>query len=74
MTATPPQRRPWIEAGSLARSSTRAWCCRPTCPVMALIDAVRKAPASEYLLVEPTGPGLRACWPPVTWIRRFAGV
>ena len=35
--------------------STRAWCCPPTCPGWTLIEAVRRAPASEYLLIEPSG-------------------
>ena len=56
--ATPPQRRPWIEAGSLARAIDPGLVLpRPTCPGMALIEAVRErsTPASEYLLVEPSG-------------------
>jgi Zn-dependent protease len=53
--ATPPQRRPWIEAGSLARSLDQNLVLPADLSGMALLEAVRKAPASEYLLVEPSG-------------------
>jgi Zn-dependent protease len=53
--ATPPQRRPWIEAGSLARSLDENMVLPADLSGMALLEAVRKAPASEYLLVEPSG-------------------
>ena len=54
--ATPEQRRPWIEVGSLARTlddghdpagrPVRAWPSSRRCA---------QSPASEYLLVEPSG-------------------
>lgn len=53
--ATPPQRRPWIEAGSLARTIEPGMVLSADLSGMDLIDAVRKAPASEYLLIEPSG-------------------
>ena len=53
--ATPPQRRPWIEAGTLARSVEPSLVLPADISGMALLDAVRRAPASEYLLVEPSG-------------------
>jgi Zn-dependent protease len=53
--ATPPQRRPWIDAGSLARSIDPGVVLPADLSGMALIEAVRRAPASEYLLVEPSG-------------------
>jgi Zn-dependent protease len=53
--ATPPQRRPWIEAGTLARSIEPDLVLPADLSGMALLDAMRKAPASEYLLVEPSG-------------------
>jgi Zn-dependent protease len=53
--ATPPQRRPWIEAGALARSIEPELVLPADISGMALLDAVRRAPASEYLLVEPSG-------------------
>jgi len=53
--ATPPQRRPWIDAGSLARTIDPGLVLPADLSGMALIDAVRRSPASEYLLVEPSG-------------------
>jgi Zn-dependent protease/CBS domain-containing protein len=53
--ATPPQRRPWIEAGSLARTLDESLVLPADLSGMALLEAVRKSPASEYLLVEPSG-------------------
>jgi Zn-dependent protease/CBS domain-containing protein len=53
--ATPPQRRPWIEAGSLARTLEPELVLPADLSGMALLDALRRAPASEYLLVEPSG-------------------
>ena len=53
--ATPEQRRPWIEAGALARTLEPSMILSADLTGMALIDAVRQAPASEYLLVEPSG-------------------
>jgi Zn-dependent protease len=55
VTATPPQRRPWIEAGTLARKLDPGLVLPADLSGMALLDAVRKSPASEYLVVEPTG-------------------
>ena len=53
--ATPPQRRPWIEAGALARTIDPGLVLPVDLSGMALIEAVRRTPASEYLLVEKTG-------------------
>ena len=53
--ATPPQRRPWIEAGALARTLEPSLVLPADLSGMALLDAIRRAPASEYLLVEPSG-------------------
>jgi len=53
--ATPPQRRPWIEAGALARSVEPSLVLPADISGMALLEAVRRSPASEYLLVEPSG-------------------
>ena len=53
--ATPEQRRPWIEAGSLARTLEPDLILSADLSGMDLIEAVRTAPASEYLLVEPSG-------------------
>ncbi|MGP7997429.1 MAG: site-2 protease family protein [Streptosporangiaceae bacterium] len=53
--ATPPQRRPWIDAGSVARTIDPGMILPADLSGMALLDAVRRSPASEYLLVEPSG-------------------
>jgi CBS domain-containing protein len=54
--ATPPQRRPWIEAGSLARTLEPDLVLPADLSGMALLEAIRRAPgATEYLLVEPSG-------------------
>jgi len=53
--ATPPQRRPWIEVGSLARTIEPNLILSADLSGMALLDALRRAPSSEYLLVEPSG-------------------
>jgi Zn-dependent protease len=53
--ATPPQRRPWVDAGSLARTIDPGLILPADLSGMALIEAVRRTPASEYLLVEPSG-------------------
>jgi Zn-dependent protease len=53
--ATPPQRRPWIEAGSLARSIEPNLILPADISGMELLEAMRRAPAGEYLLVEPSG-------------------
>jgi Zn-dependent protease/CBS domain-containing protein len=53
--ATPPQRRPWIEAGSLARALEPNLVLSADLSGMALLDAIRRTPATEYLLVETSG-------------------
>lgn len=53
--ATPPQRRPWIEVGSLARALEPGIVLSADLAGMDLIEAVQRSPASEYLLVEPSG-------------------
>jgi Zn-dependent protease len=53
--ATPQQRRPWVEVGSLARTIEPGMVLGADLSGMELIDAVRKAPASEYLLIESSG-------------------
>ena len=55
VNATPPQRRPWIDAGSLARTLEPDMVLPADLSGMALLDAIRRSPASEYLLVEPSG-------------------
>jgi Zn-dependent protease/CBS domain-containing protein len=53
--STPPQRRPWLEAGALARTLEPSLVLPADLSGMALLDAIRRAPATEYLLVEPSG-------------------
>jgi Zn-dependent protease/CBS domain-containing protein len=53
--ATPPQRRPWLEAGDMARTLEPSLVLPADLSGMALLDAIRRAPATEYLLVEPSG-------------------
>ena len=53
--ATPEQRRPWMEAGAVARTLEPSMVLPADLSGMALLDAIRRAPATEYLLVEPSG-------------------
>ena len=53
--ATPDERRPWIETGALARTLEPGLVLSADLSGMDLIRAVQQAPASEYLLIEPTG-------------------
>jgi Zn-dependent protease len=53
--ATPPGRRPWVDAGSLARSIDPGLVLPVDLSGMALLEAVRRSPATEYLIVEPSG-------------------
>lgn len=52
VTATPPQRRPWIDTGSMARSIDPSLILNADLQGIALLDAIRRAPATEYLLVD----------------------
>jgi Zn-dependent protease len=53
--ATPPQRRPWIEVGSLARALEPGIVLSADLSGMELIEAVQRSPATEYLLIESSG-------------------
>jgi Zn-dependent protease len=53
--ATPEERRPWIEVGSLARTLSPDMVLSADLSGMELIKAVQQAPASEYLLIESSG-------------------
>ncbi|WP_412517842.1 M50 family metallopeptidase [Actinomadura madurae] len=55
VTATPEQRRPWITAGELSRGIDDDLILPATLTGEELIDALRRAPATEYLLTEPDG-------------------
>ncbi|MBG0833022.1 site-2 protease family protein [Planomonospora sp. ID67723] len=53
--ATPESRRPWVTVGSLARSLQPELVLPADLTGESLIDAMRGAPAGEYLLVERGG-------------------
>jgi Zn-dependent protease len=53
--ATPEDRRPWIEVGTLARTLEPDMVLSADLSGMDLIKAVQQAPSSEYLLTEPSG-------------------
>jgi Zn-dependent protease len=53
--ATPEQRRPWVEVGTLARTLDPGMVLSADLSGLELIEAVQRAPATEYLLIEPTG-------------------
>ncbi len=53
--ATPEERRPWIEVGSLARTLSPEMVLSANLSGMDLLKAVQQAPTSEYLLIEPSG-------------------
>lgn len=53
--ATPEERRPWVEVGALARSLSPELVLSADLAGMDLIKAVQNAPATEYLLIEPSG-------------------
>ncbi|RJL36009.1 site-2 protease family protein [Bailinhaonella thermotolerans] len=55
VTATPEHRRPWVTAGSVARTLEPGLTLPADLSGEALIEAVRRNPAGEYLLVEPGG-------------------
>ncbi|MFC4121115.1 site-2 protease family protein [Nonomuraea zeae] len=53
--ATPEHRRPWINVGSLAKSLEPSMVLEADLAGEPLIDKMREAPGSEYLLVESGG-------------------
>ncbi|WP_242614150.1 site-2 protease family protein [Actinomadura roseirufa] len=55
VTATPQHRRPWVSAGDVSRGVDDAVTLPADIAGEDLIEALRRAPASEYLLVEPDG-------------------
>ncbi|MFG2090086.1 MULTISPECIES: site-2 protease family protein [unclassified Spirillospora] len=55
VTATPEHRRPWITAGDLSRGIDDDLTLPADITGEDLIEALRRAPASEYLLIEPGG-------------------
>ncbi|WP_084219427.1 site-2 protease family protein [Spirillospora albida] len=55
VTATPEHRRPWLTAGDVSRGLDTDLTLPADLAGEALLDALRRSPASEYLLVEPDG-------------------
>jgi len=55
VAATPEHRRPWISAGAVARSLEPALVLAADLEGEPLIDAMRRTPSGEYLLVERSG-------------------
>ncbi|MGH3380266.1 MAG: site-2 protease family protein [Actinoallomurus sp.] len=53
--ATPEHRRPWVDAASLTRTLDPGMILPADIAGEDLVVAISRAPASEYLLVEPTG-------------------
>jgi CBS domain-containing protein len=53
--ATPEHRRPWVNVGSLAKTLEPQMVLAAGLTGEPLIDAMREAPGSEYLLVEDGG-------------------
>jgi len=53
--ATPEHRRPWVDAASLTRALDPGMILPADISGADLVAAISRAPASEYLLVEPTG-------------------
>jgi Zn-dependent protease/CBS domain-containing protein len=53
--AVPVERRPWIDVGTLARTIDPSLVLNADIGGMALLDALRRAPATEYLLTEQSG-------------------
>jgi Zn-dependent protease/CBS domain-containing protein len=53
--AVPVERRPWIDVGTLSRTIDPSLVLNADIGGMALLDALRRAPATEYLLTEQSG-------------------
>lgn len=53
--ATPAQRRPWVEVMTVSRTLKAGMILRSDLEGEELLSAMRAAPASEYLVVEPDG-------------------
>lgn len=55
VNATPEQRRPWVDVGSVARTLEPSLVLGADLEGESLLDAMRQTPAGEYLLVERGG-------------------
>ncbi|MEV3926346.1 site-2 protease family protein [Actinomadura coerulea] len=73
VTATPEHRRPWVSAGDLSRGIDDGLKLAADLSGEELVEALRRAPASEYLLVEPDG-GVYGVLAVADVDRAFAGI
>jgi hypothetical protein len=55
--ATPEDRRPWVPVSSVARRLQDGLLLDPSLTGEQLLEAMRRTPASEYLVADPPGPG-----------------
>ena len=55
VNATPEHRRPWVDAASLTRSLSPDLILPADISGDDLVEAIRRTPATEYLLIEPSG-------------------
>jgi hypothetical protein len=55
VTATPEERRPWVSCAAVARELQPGLMLDADLDGERLLRAMQSAPASEYVLVEPTG-------------------
>lgn len=55
VTATPPERRPWVACSAVARELEAGLLLDADLDGERLLRAMQATPASEYVLVEPTG-------------------
>jgi Zn-dependent protease len=55
LLATPPERRPWIPTAAVARTLTDGLALPATLHGEALVEALGRTPAQEYLLLEDDG-------------------
>ncbi|MEX2292005.1 MAG: site-2 protease family protein [Mycobacteriales bacterium] len=54
--ATPQERRPWVTVGTVARRLEDGLLLDPSLEGERLLEAMRAAPASEYVVPDPAGP------------------
>src|SRR5262249_52292188 len=55
VAATPEERRPWVATSTVARALGPGLVLRSDLVGEQVLDALREAPASEYLVVDPDG-------------------
>jgi CBS domain-containing protein len=55
VSALPPQRQPWVSVSDLARPVEDGLVLRTDMPGEHLLQVVQETPATEYLVLEPTG-------------------